>query len=53
MTDPVVDHERLGVDRLSIDDVGFAYGIAGKLVGANRYIAEKATEYEYRSAEYE
>jgi hypothetical protein len=50
MTDPIFGHKRLDVYRLSIAYVGFAYGIAKTLTVL---VAEKTTETEYRSAEYE
>ena len=36
MTDPIFDHERLDVYRLSIDYVAFSYRIAKSLAGMNR-----------------
>lgn len=36
MTEPIFDHERLDVYRLSMDYVAFSFGIAKTLVGINR-----------------
>jgi len=36
MPEPTFDHERLGDDSLSIDDVAFSFGIARKLGGIHR-----------------
>ena len=36
MTEPIFDHERLDVYRLSIDYVAFSYRIARSLSGVNR-----------------
>ena len=55
MTEPIFDHDRLDVYRLSIDYVAFSYRISKGLAGMNRpaTVAEGAVEYEYRDAEYE
>ncbi len=50
MPEPTIDHERLGDDGLSIDDVAFSFGIAWKRAGC---VSEGFVEYEYRVAEYE
>jgi four helix bundle protein len=41
MTEPVFDHERLDVYRLSIDYVAFSYGLAKTLAGTNRHARDQ------------
>ena len=41
MTEPIFDHEKLDVYRLSIDYVAASYPTARGLAGANRYIREQ------------
>jgi hypothetical protein len=44
MTEPIFDHEKLDVYRLSIDDVAASYEIAKALRGANRHIRDQSGE---------
>ena len=59
MTEPIFDHDRLDVDRLSIDYVASSFAIAKELTAAHRHAREPEVkyragiEYEYRDAEYE
>jgi four helix bundle protein len=41
MTEPIFDHERLDVYRLSIDYVAFSYGLAKILSGTNRHARDQ------------
>jgi four helix bundle protein len=41
MTEPIFEHEKLDVYRLSIDYVAFSYGIAKALSGANRHVRDQ------------
>jgi four helix bundle protein len=41
LTEPIFDHERLDVYRLSIDYVAFSYGLAKTLVGNNRHARDQ------------
>lgn len=41
MSEPIFDHEKLDVYRLSIGYVAAAYGIAKSLTGANRHIRDQ------------
>ena len=41
MTEPIFDHERLDVYRLSIDYVAFSYGLAKTLAGTNRHARDQ------------
>jgi four helix bundle protein len=41
MTEPIFDHEKLDVYRLSIEYVAASYGIAKALSGANRHIRDQ------------
>ncbi|MGE3965624.1 MAG: four helix bundle protein [Planctomycetota bacterium] len=41
MTEPVFDHERLDVYRLSIDYVAFSYALAKTFVGTNRHARDQ------------
>ena len=41
MTEPIFDHERLDVYRLSIDYVAFSYGLAKTLTGTNRHARDQ------------
>ena len=41
MAEPIFDHERLDVYRLSIEYVAASYGIAKALSGANRHIRDQ------------
>jgi len=40
MTEPIFDHQRLDVYRLSVDYVAFSYGLAKTLTGTNRHARE-------------
>ena len=59
MAEPIFDHERLDVYRLSIEYVAFSYYLANTLAGSNRHARDQwlraafEDEYEYRDAEYE
>jgi four helix bundle protein len=41
MTEPIFDHERLDVYRLSIDYVAFSYDLAKTLAGTNRHARDQ------------
>ena len=41
MAEPIFDHEKLDVYRLSIDYVAVSYGIAKVLSGANRHVRDQ------------
>ena len=41
MTEPIFDHERLDVYRLSIGYVAFSYGLAKTLAGSNRHARDQ------------
>jgi four helix bundle protein len=41
MTEPIFDHEKLDVYRLSIDYAAASYGIARSLTGANRHVRDQ------------
>ena len=41
MAEPIFDHERLDVYRLSIEYVAASYGIAKALSGSNRHIRDQ------------
>ena len=41
MTEPIFDHEKLDVYRLSIEYVAASYGIAKALAGVNRHIRDQ------------
>jgi len=41
MNEPIFDHEKLDVYRLSIEYVAASYGIAKSLAGANRHIRDQ------------
>ena len=53
MTEPIFDHDRLDIYRVTIDYVGFAFTVAKDLTGVHRPARESSIEYEYRGAEYE
>jgi hypothetical protein len=62
MTDPIFDHEKLDVYRLSIveqinrsakSQLKRVVAMLSRLIQRTVPVAEKANEYEYRSAEYE
>jgi hypothetical protein len=41
MNEPIFDHEKLDVYRLSIDYVAFSYALSSALAGNNRHAREK------------
>ena len=41
MSEPIFDHERLDVYRLSIEYVAFSYRIAKSLTGTNRHARDQ------------
>jgi hypothetical protein len=43
MNEPIFDHEKLDVYRLSIDYVAFSYAIASRLTGNNRHTRSMAS----------